>query len=137
MAKNLNSPIDTRHRFNVDTTSYDIVRRCINVETTSRVYGETCLKALTHYQHTTETTTLYDYVDDNIMYSSDKNANIVINKIRDGFATVSEWFYEKYMDLNPDKYHLLTLGLMNLLQIFFSTILQSKMLPRKKSLASN
>ena len=26
------------------------------------------------------------------MYSSDKNANIVINKIRDGFATMSEWF---------------------------------------------
>ena len=44
------------------------------------------------------------------MYSSDKNANIVINKIRDGFATMSEWFYEKYMDLNPDKYHFLTLG---------------------------
>ena len=26
------------------------------------------------------------------------------------FATVSEWFYENYMVLNPDKCHFLTLG---------------------------
>ena len=31
-------PVDTRRRFNVDTTSYDVVRRCIDVETTSCVY---------------------------------------------------------------------------------------------------
>ena len=28
--------VDTRHRFNVDTTSYDIARRRIDVETMSR-----------------------------------------------------------------------------------------------------
>ena len=28
-------PVDTRRCFNVDTTSYNIVRRCIDVETTS------------------------------------------------------------------------------------------------------
>ena len=32
-------PVDTRRRFNVDTTSYDIVRRRIDVENTSCVYG--------------------------------------------------------------------------------------------------
>ena len=31
-------PVDTRRRFNVDATSYDVVRRRIDVETTSCVY---------------------------------------------------------------------------------------------------
>ena len=34
------NPVDTRRRFNDDTASYDIVRRPINVETMSCVYGE-------------------------------------------------------------------------------------------------
>ena len=34
------NPVDTRRRFNVDTSSYDIVRGRINVETTLCVYGE-------------------------------------------------------------------------------------------------
>ena len=32
-------PVDTRRRFNVDTTSYDVVRHRIDVETTSCVYS--------------------------------------------------------------------------------------------------
>ena len=32
-------PVDTRRHFNVDTTSHDIVRRRIDVETTSCVYA--------------------------------------------------------------------------------------------------
>ena len=36
------SPVDTRRRFNVDTTLCDIARRRIDVETTSRVYWEHC-----------------------------------------------------------------------------------------------
>ena len=32
------SPVDTQRRFNVDTTPYDVVQRCIDVETTSCVY---------------------------------------------------------------------------------------------------
>ena len=32
-------PVDTRRRFNVDTTPYDVVRRRIDVETTSCVYS--------------------------------------------------------------------------------------------------
>ena len=41
------------------------------------------------------------------MYSSHKNANIVISRLRHDFA-ISEWFYEHYMVLNADKCHFLT-----------------------------
>ena len=34
------NPVDRRHCFNVDATSYDVVRRCIDVETASCVYWE-------------------------------------------------------------------------------------------------
>ena len=57
-----------------------------------------------------ETTTLYNYADDNTMYSSDKNANIVISRLRHDFAIISEWVYENYMVLNADKCHYLTIG---------------------------
>ena len=57
-----------------------------------------------------ETTTLSNYADDSTMYSSDKNPNIVITRLRHDFAIISEWFYENYMVLNPNKYHFLTLG---------------------------
>ena len=35
---NLMSPVDTPHRFNVDTTSFNVARRLINVETSLCVY---------------------------------------------------------------------------------------------------
>ena len=44
------------------------------------------------------------------MYSSDKNANIVIGRLRHDFAIISEWFYENYTVLNADKCHFLTVG---------------------------
>ena len=49
-------------------------------------------------------------VDDNTMYSSDKNPNIVISRLKHVFAIISEWFYKNYMVLNPEKCHFLTLG---------------------------
>ena len=36
--RNCTAPVDARRRFNVDTTSYDVVRCHIDVETTSCVY---------------------------------------------------------------------------------------------------
>ena len=57
-----------------------------------------------------ETTTLCNYADDVTMYSLDKNCNIVISRHRHDFAITSKWFYENYMELNPDKSHFLTLG---------------------------
>ena len=47
-----------------------------------------------------ETITLYKYADDNTMYSSDKNTNIVIDWLRHDFAIITAWFYENYMVLN-------------------------------------
>ena len=44
------------------------------------------------------------------MYSSDKNPNIVISRLKHVFAIISEWFYKNYMVLNPEKCHFLTLG---------------------------
>ena len=37
-----------------------------------------------------ETTTLCNYTDDNAMYSSDKNSNIAISRLRHDFAIISE-----------------------------------------------
>ena len=44
------------------------------------------------------------------MYSSDKNANIVISRPRHDFSIISEWFYEDFMVLNDDKGHFLSVG---------------------------
>ena len=44
------------------------------------------------------------------MCSFDKNSNIVIRRLRHNFAIISEWLYENYMVLNPDKCRFLTLG---------------------------
>ena len=57
-----------------------------------------------------ETTTLCNYVEENTMFSSDKNSNIVISRLRHDIAIISEWFYEKYIVLNPGKCNFLTLG---------------------------
>ena len=32
--------------------------------------------------------------DDNTIYSSDENANIVINRLRQDFVIILEWFYK-------------------------------------------
>ena len=46
-----------------------------------------------------ETTTVCNYAPDSTMYSSGKTSNIVINRLRHGFAIISEWFFENYMVL--------------------------------------
>ena len=53
------------------------------------------------------------------MYSSDKNFNIVINRLRHNFGIISEWFYENYTALCPDKCHFLTLGFNKPITDFF------------------
>ena len=40
------NPVDIPCRFNVDTTSYNVVQRRINVKTTPRVYREISAKRL-------------------------------------------------------------------------------------------
>ena len=41
---------------------------------------------------------------------SDKNAHVVISRLTHDFAIISEWFYENYMVLDPDKRHFPALG---------------------------
>ena len=52
----------------------------------------------------------HNYPDDNILYSADKNVNIVISRLRRNVAIMSEWFYENYMVLNAAKCYFLTVG---------------------------
>ena len=65
-----------------------------------------------HYRQflSIETTKLCNYAGDSTMYSSDKNSNIVISRVRHDFAKIPESFYENYIVLNPDKFRFLTLG---------------------------
>ena len=65
------------------------------------------------------TATLCNYADDSTMYSSNKNANIVISRLRYDFEIIYKCFYEKCMVRNANKSHFQ----------FFQ--LQLKMLPRK------
>ena len=65
-----------------------------------------------------ETTTHHNYPDNmyschpdsNTVYSSDKNTNIVISRLRHDVAIMSEWFYENGMVLNTVKCYFLTVG---------------------------
>lgn len=41
-----------------------------------------------------ETTKFWNNADDNAMYSSNKNVNVVINRLRQDFMIIQEWFYE-------------------------------------------
>lgn len=66
-----------------------------------------------------QTSTLCNYVDGNYMYSSVKNANVVISKPRQDFPTISEWFYKNCMALNEDKCHFLVIGFNELFSDFF------------------
>ena len=58
------------------------------------------------------------------MYTSDKNANIVISRLRHDLEIISEWFYENCTVLRQDKSHQLTLGFNKLSPDFsFSNII--------------
>ena len=56
------------------------------------------------------------------MYSSDKNSNIVIKRLRHDFAIIPEWFYEKCMVLNASICHFLTLDFNEPFPAFHTTI---------------
>ena len=47
--------------------------------------------------HFIENTILCKYADNNTIYSSNKNANIVISRLRHDFAMITDWFYENWM----------------------------------------
>ena len=51
-----------------------------------------------------------NYADDNTLYSANKNINQIISNLSNDFETLTKWFYDNYMVLNPDKCHFMTLG---------------------------
>ena len=53
--------------------------------------------------------TLCNYTDDNTLYTSDNDANAVINKLKQDFSKILKWFYENFMIFNPGKCYFLTL----------------------------
>ena len=50
------------------------------------------------------------YADDNNLYSTGKELNLIKEKIRKNFKEVTDWFFENYMSLNPTKCLYMCLG---------------------------
>ena len=50
-------------------------------------------------------TFLSNYKDDNNLYTIGQELNIIKEKLRKYFKVVTDWFFEKYMSLNPTKCH--------------------------------
>ena len=53
---------------------------------------------------------LYNYADDNTLYSIGKNLNMVKGNLKINFLNMQKWFYENHMVLNSGKLHYLVLG---------------------------
>ena len=47
--------------------------------------------------------------DDNTLNSGNKNISQIISDLSNDFETLTKWFYDNYMVLNPDKCHFMTL----------------------------
>ena len=54
-------------------------------------------------------TFLSNYADDNNLYSTRKELNIIEKKLRKDFKVATDWFFENYMSLNPTKCHFIAL----------------------------
>ena len=57
-----------------------------------------------------QATFLSNYVDDNSFYSTGKDLELVKSVLVKDFRAIKEWFYEKFMILNPDKCHYMCTG---------------------------
>ena len=51
------------------------------------------------------TTFLSNYADDNSLYNTGKDLELVRSALVNDFRAVTEWFYENFMILNPNKCH--------------------------------
>ena len=65
--QNGTAPVDTRRRFNVDTTSYDVVQHRIDIETTSCVYWDWVLLQHIGFHHTVVILVLLYFVSTSIV----------------------------------------------------------------------
>ena len=50
------------------------------------------------------------------MYTSDKGVSTIIDSVRHEFTTLSRWFYNNFMVLNPEKCSFMLLGVDESLQ---------------------
>ena len=55
-------------------------------------------------------TFLSNYADDNNLYSTRKELNIIEKNLRKDFKVATDWFFENYMSLNLTKCHYICLG---------------------------
>ena len=53
--------------------------------------------------HQVEHTKLCNYADDNVIYAIDKNLTTAKQKLSTDFTSLTSWFYENFMVLNPEK----------------------------------
>ena len=56
------------------------------------------------------TTFLSNYTDDNSLYNTGKDLELVKSVLVKDFRAVKEWFYENFMILNPNKCHYMCIG---------------------------
>ena len=56
------------------------------------------------------TTFLSNYANGNSLYNKSKGLELVKSVLVNDFRAVTEWFYEKVMILNPNKYHYMCIG---------------------------
>ena len=53
---------------------------------------------------------LYNYADDNTLYSTGKNLNRIRRNLEMEFMILHQWFHENHMTLNPGKCHYMVIG---------------------------
>ena len=53
---------------------------------------------------------LANYADDSTLYTSDKSVSNIMNSLSHDFTILSQWFYNNFMVLNPDKCSFMLLG---------------------------
>ena len=57
-----------------------------------------------------ENSDLCNYADNSILYASGESLPIIIEKLKDSFLRISNWFHENVKVLNPDKCHFMVLS---------------------------
>ena len=56
------------------------------------------------------TTFLSNYADDNSLYNTGKDLELVKSALVKDFRAAKEWFHENFTILNPDKCHYMCIG---------------------------
>ena len=54
--------------------------------------------------------TLTNYADDNNLFTTETDIQLINQMLLSNFRTVNNWFYENFMILNPRKCHFMSIG---------------------------